>query len=82
MFRWSFHLFQSLTLPISEIYDMSISEVMCVLASIGFHDMYNYVLWFALWNVLACIAMVCIVVCIGMYCFWYVLQVLVCIGMY
>ena len=39
-----------------------------------------------LWNVLACIGMVCIVVRNGMYCFLYVLQVLVCIasiiGMY
>ena len=44
--------------------------------------MYWYVWCNVLWNILVCIDMVCIMACIGMYYFWYVLHVLVSIGMY
>ena len=55
---------------------------MWVSASIGFHCMYWYWWWYVFWNVLVCIDTVCIMACIDMYYFWYVLHVLVSIGMY
>ena len=44
--------------------------------------MYWYVWCYIVWYASVCIEMVCIMVCVGMYYFWCVLNVLVCIDMY